>query len=72
MIETRNVCDIEGCDNTAAHTLDFLVFATQDEEGLHIEKRAGVDLCGNHELVYRSQLPKLLLKKPAKTKKQPA
>ena len=67
--ETVNMCDVQNCDRRAQKTLEYVTVANfninqkrmDTSDGLHIWTSVGVDMCGEHELAYRTGLPEMKL-----------
>lgn len=61
---TVKICDIKDCEQLANHSAIAFMHGQQkgeDSYGAHIFK-AQVDLCGSHEMEYRTSLPRMQLK----------
>lgn len=59
------LCDIKDCDQLASYTIPLFLHGQQkgeDSFGAHLLNEK-VDLCGKHEMEYRTSLPKMELKK---------
>lgn len=64
-----DMCDIKGCRNEAYRQLDVMVVAIrEDDGGLNYSTHHNVDLCGHHEMEYRTDLPEITVERKASEK----